>query len=85
MAATCPFPARPEPHEPPAINSHLRVGMWVTADGRFRHELLRAGRYDDARDRKNSAWFVAPFSRWWLRACAAARAAWIRAGRPPAR
>lgn len=25
------------------------VGMWVTADGRVRHELLPGGRYDEAR------------------------------------
>jgi hypothetical protein len=30
--------------------SHPYVGMWVTADGRIRHELLPDGRYDEARN-----------------------------------
>lgn len=29
---------------------HPYVGMWVTADGRIRHELLPSGRYDEMRD-----------------------------------
>ena len=32
------------------------VGMWVTADGHIRHELLPGGRYDEARGRKKSAY-----------------------------
>ena len=32
------------------------VGMWVTADGYIRHELLRGGRYDEARGRRSSAY-----------------------------
>lgn len=32
------------------------VGMWVTADGRIRHELLPNGRYDEARGKKESAY-----------------------------
>jgi hypothetical protein len=36
-------------------NSHPYVGMWVTADGYIRHELLPNGRYDEARgDCKNA-------------------------------
>lgn len=27
---------------------HSYVGMWVTTDGRIRHELLPNGRYDEA-------------------------------------
>ena len=27
---------------------HPYVGMWVTADGYIRHELLQEGRYDEA-------------------------------------
>jgi putative ligand-binding protein with streptavidin-like fold len=32
------------------------VGMWVTADGHIRHELLPNGRYDEARGSKRSAY-----------------------------
>jgi hypothetical protein len=32
------------------------IGMWVTADGHIRHELLPNGRYDEARGSKRSAY-----------------------------
>lgn len=32
------------------------VGMWVTADGLVRHELLPNGRYDEARGERKSAY-----------------------------
>ncbi len=32
------------------------VGMWVTADGSIRHELLPGGRYDEARGGRRSAY-----------------------------
>lgn len=32
------------------------VGMWVTADGFIRHQLLGTGRYDEARGKKSSAY-----------------------------
>lgn len=32
------------------------AGMWVTADGYIRHELLPNGRYDEARGKKISAY-----------------------------
>lgn len=35
---------------------HPFVGMWVTADGYIRQELLSNGRYDEARGNKNSAY-----------------------------
>lgn len=35
---------------------HPYAGMWVTADGYIRHELLPNGRYDEARGRKRSAY-----------------------------
>lgn len=35
---------------------HPYIGMWVTADGRIRHELLANGRYDEARGHKESAY-----------------------------
>jgi len=38
------------------INSHPYVGMWVTADGYIRHELLPNGRYDEARGNRESAY-----------------------------
>lgn len=36
--------------------THNFVGMWVTADGRIRHELLPNGRYDEARGDRTSAY-----------------------------
>lgn len=35
---------------------HPYVGMWVTADGAIRHELLPNGRYDEARGNRQSAY-----------------------------
>ncbi|MEU0287531.1 Atu4866 domain-containing protein [Streptomyces sp. NPDC006147] len=39
------------PHAP-----HPHVGMWVTADGHIRQELLPNGRYDEARGNRRSAY-----------------------------
>lgn len=39
-----------------AMNKNKYVGMWVTADGQIRHELLAGGRYDEARGAKKSAY-----------------------------
>lgn len=36
--------------------SHPYLGMWVTLDGRIRHELLPNGRYDEARGARQSAY-----------------------------
>ena len=36
--------------------AHPYVGMWVTADGRIRHELQPNGRYDEARGTRESAY-----------------------------
>ena len=36
--------------------NHPYCGMWVTADGHIRHELLPDGRYDEARGRRQSAY-----------------------------
>ena len=38
------------------VNSHPYVGMWVTADGYIRHDLLANGRYDEARGKRKSAY-----------------------------
>jgi hypothetical protein len=38
------------------MNTHPYVGMWATADGRIRHELLPNGRYDEARNGRRSAY-----------------------------
>ncbi len=35
---------------------HPFVGMWVTADGHIRHELLPNGRYDEQRGARKSAY-----------------------------
>ena len=39
-----------------ANQPHPYVGMWVTADGYVRHELLPNGRYDEARGSRESAY-----------------------------
>lgn len=39
-----------------AMSDHDYVGMWVTADGHVRHELLPNGRYDEARGDRESAY-----------------------------
>jgi Agrobacterium tumefaciens protein Atu4866 len=39
-----------------STHSHPYVGMWVTRDGRIRHELLANGRYDEARGKVESAY-----------------------------
>lgn len=36
--------------------THPYVGMWVTADGHIRQELLANGRYDEARGSRSSAY-----------------------------
>ncbi|NLS20803.1 hypothetical protein HGP16_30305 [Rhizobium sp. P40RR-XXII] len=36
--------------------SHPYAGMWVTADGYVRHNLLPNGRYDEARGQRESAY-----------------------------
>ncbi|MDQ0468530.1 Atu4866 domain-containing protein [Labrys wisconsinensis] len=38
------------------MSNHPYVGLWVTADGRIRHELLPNGRYDEARGSRRSAY-----------------------------
>ncbi|MDP9836176.1 hypothetical protein J2T09_000918 [Neorhizobium huautlense] len=39
-----------------ATQTHPYVGMWVTEDGRIRHELLPNNRYDEARGTRESAY-----------------------------
>jgi hypothetical protein len=39
-----------------AAAPHPYAGMWVTADGYIRHELLPGGRYDEARGKRRSAY-----------------------------
>jgi hypothetical protein len=39
-----------------SMSGHPYVGMWVTPDGRIRHELLPNGRYDEARGSRKSAY-----------------------------
>ncbi|WP_413730611.1 Atu4866 domain-containing protein [Sodalis sp. RH22] len=38
------------------MNHNRYVGVWVTADGYIRHELLANGRYDEARGTRKSAY-----------------------------
>ncbi|MFI7461318.1 Atu4866 domain-containing protein [Nonomuraea sp. NPDC049646] len=37
-------------------NPHPYVGMWITADGRIRQELLANGRYEEERDGRKRAY-----------------------------
>lgn len=39
-----------------AKQDHPYIGMWVTDDGRIRHELLPGNRYDEARSSRQSAY-----------------------------
>jgi hypothetical protein len=38
------------------VQNHPYVGMWVTADGHVRQELLPDGRYDEARGSRQGAY-----------------------------
>ncbi|WP_442953750.1 Atu4866 domain-containing protein [Pararhizobium sp.] len=38
------------------MQTHPYEGMWITADGHVRHNLLPGGRYDEARGRRESAY-----------------------------
>ncbi|KJH82955.1 Atu4866 domain-containing protein [Stutzerimonas stutzeri] len=40
----------------PSAATHPYAGMWITADGYIRHELLPNGRYDEARGNRKSAY-----------------------------
>jgi len=44
----------PTNHDDP--KNHPYLGMWVTADGHIRHELLPNGRYDEQRGSRKSAY-----------------------------
>ena len=48
--------AQPKPTTGTAVPTHPYVGMWVTADGYIRHELLPNNRYDEARGNQQSAY-----------------------------
>ena len=48
--------AAPLPEEQQKMQQHPYVGMWVTADGEIRQELLANGRYDEARGTRHSAY-----------------------------
>jgi hypothetical protein len=51
------------PGLPQPATDRSYLGMWVTADGRVRHELLPGGRYDEARGQRQSAYQ----GRYWLK------------------
>lgn len=44
------------PEQKKPCDPHPYVGMWVTADGHIRHELLPDCRYDEARGARESAY-----------------------------
>jgi hypothetical protein len=47
---------RPSTGGKPVAGTHPYVGMWVTADGRIRQELLPTGRYEEERDGRKRAY-----------------------------
>ncbi|MGK5448897.1 Atu4866 domain-containing protein [Streptomyces radiopugnans] len=53
--AAAPPPTPTPPAEAANASPHPYVGMWVTADGHIRQELLANGRYDEARGDLESA------------------------------
>ena len=48
--------AQPKSSTERAMSTHPYVGIWVTADGTIRHELLPNNRYDEARGNRKSAY-----------------------------
>ena len=51
------IPASPDQEQVKmTTQQHPYIGMWVTADGRIRQELLPSGRYDEARGSQKSAY-----------------------------
>ncbi|MEV5829189.1 Atu4866 domain-containing protein [Spirillospora sp. NPDC052242] len=56
LAASACKQSRPGGPQPAAPAPHPHVGMWVTADGRIRQELLPNGRYEEARDGRERAY-----------------------------
>ena len=57
LASSVSVEAQPQASEgTAAMTSQKYVGMWVTADGSVRHELLPNGRYDEARGSRKSAY-----------------------------
>lgn len=46
----------PAHQEGKTMQQHPYIGMWVTADGQIRQELLPNGRYDEARGSRMSAY-----------------------------
>ncbi|WP_422013961.1 Atu4866 domain-containing protein [Reyranella sp.] len=54
LAITSPFILATEAHAEMTTRSY--VGLWVTADGYVRHNLLPDSRYDEARGTRESAY-----------------------------
>lgn len=54
--AQMPEARTPEIHQETRMTDQRFTGMWVTADGYIRHELLPNGRYDEARGSRKSAY-----------------------------
>jgi len=51
-----PAAARPDAQADHPQADHTYVGLWVTADGHIRHELLPNGRYVEARGTRERAY-----------------------------
>jgi hypothetical protein len=50
------MPAQTQRQPAAQAHAHPYVGMWITADGHIRHQLLPNGRYDEARGTRESAY-----------------------------
>ena len=56
MATALAAPSAAQTPEAETMTQHNYIGMWVTADGHVRQELLVNGRYDEARGTRQSAY-----------------------------
>src|SRR5690606_703988 len=66
LLCTCQNPSRKNKEHLPPLKTNMEtatiektkeyIGMWVTADGYIRHELLPGNRYDEARGSRKSAY-----------------------------
>ncbi|GAA2275740.1 hypothetical protein GCM10010149_18260 [Nonomuraea roseoviolacea subsp. roseoviolacea] len=56
LTAACSSPGSGRPRTGGTAAGHPHVGMWVTADGRIRQELLPNGRYEEERDGRKRAY-----------------------------
>jgi hypothetical protein len=61
------------------MSAETYMGMWVTADGHVRQELLSDGRHDEARGATRSAYHGEAYPTGWVRSSATSASASARA------